>query len=494
MQCKWIVTGCLTLLFNWTSCQEISNLTFPDSFLFGAASSAYQIEGAWNESGKGPSKWDFIIHAVPIVVDGSNAEVACDSYHRYNEDIAALKELGVNYYRFSIAWPRLLPRGFLNEINPDGVQYYNNLIDGLLAEGIEPWVTIFHADTPFPIYYLGDWNNANIVEYFTDYADLLFQLFGDRIKTWLTINEPLMYCATFIKNAVRFLGQVSVPTGVTEYLCGHNVLRAHAKTYRLYEEKYKSSQKGRISIVLNTDFSMPASDSEADVNAAQTKRDFDLGWFLHPLVYGDYPQRMIDNIGNHSSAQGYPFSRLPSFTVKEKKDIIGAYDFIAINHYTSELTVPNNSSGITVSSYDDDHNIATFKDPSWAGSAASWLKVCPQGFREMLVYLKNHYKNPEIVITEQGYADEPNTLNDMERINYYRLYLNDALKAIYEDGVKLTAYTAWSLLDSFEWDSGYSIRFGLYHVDFEDGRRTRTPKESARFYKNVISTRKLTDL
>ncbi|XP_018565422.1 myrosinase 1 [Anoplophora glabripennis] len=487
----WIVVGCLQVLLKWTTCQEISTLTFPDSFLFGAATSAYQIEGAWNEDGKGESRWDYIVHNTNFILDGSTGDVACDSYHKYQDDIAALKELGVNYYRFSISWPRLLPNGFANEVNPAGIEYYNNLIDGLLAEGIEPWVTMYHWDIPNLIYYLGSWNNAEIVDYITELADLAFQHFGDRVKTWITINEPLTFCAHFPNATVTLYGQ-TVPVGITEYLCGHNVLRAHTKIYRLYQLKYKNSQGGRISLALNAEYGIPETDSEEDIAAAKRKMDFELGWFLNPLVYGDYPRTMIDYIRNYSALQGYPVTRLPIFTLTERVQIKGAYDFIAINHYTSAI-ISDNSSLVLDASYENDDGLDAKKDPSWEGSAASWLAVYPEGFRQLLVYIKENYNDPEIAVTEQGYADEPDTINDTRRINYYQTYLSEALKAIHEDGVKLTAYTAWSLLDNFEWNSGYSVRFGLYHVDFEDDNRTRTPKESAEFYKKVIATRCLVD-
>ncbi|XP_023310397.1 myrosinase 1 isoform X2 [Anoplophora glabripennis] len=491
MQSKLMIIRCLTLFFNWVLCQEISNLPFPNSFLFGAASSAYQIEGAWNESGKGPSRWDYLVHNRPVVNDGSTGDVAADSYHRYKDDIAALKELGVSFYRFSINWPRILPTGFINKINPAGVEYYNNLIDGLLAEGIEPWVTIYHWEIPLPLHYLGDWNNDKIVQYFTDYANLLFQLFGDRVKTWLTINEPFSFCVLFVNVEVLSAGQEGVPTGTTEYQCAHNVLRAHASVYRLYQFKYKAIQKGRVSIVISSEFSLPASDSAEDIAAAERKRKFDLGWYLHPLVYGDYPQTMIDNIGNYSVVQGFPVSRLPKFTILEKLAIKGAYDFIAINHYTSALTTPGTSSEEPVPSFNNDDGVITYQNPSWEGS--DFLKIFPEGFRELLVYIKKNYRNPEIAITEQGFADYPNIINDTARINYYQLYLTQALKAIYEDGVRLTAYTAWSLLDSFEWNNGYLVTLGLYDVDFESENKTRTPKESAKYYKNVIATKCLID-
>ncbi|KAJ8924094.1 hypothetical protein NQ315_006876 [Exocentrus adspersus] len=482
--------------FEWNSgytvtSQEISNLPFPDGFLFGAATSAYQIEGAWNESGKSESRWDYIVHNTNYVLDGTNGDVACDSYHKYKEDIAALKELGANYYRFSLSWTRILPNGFANKVNEAGVEYYNNLIDGLLAEGIEPWITIYHWDTPQILHQLGSWNAEVMVQYIADFADLAFQRFGDRVKTWLTINEPLTFCAHF-PNATLKLYQQIVPVGITEYLCAHNVLRAHTEIYRLYQLKYKSSQGGRLSIALNAEFGVPATDSVADAAAAQRKMDFDLGWYLHPLVYGDYPRTMIDHIRNLSSLQGFPYSRLPMFTVSEKVRMKGAYDFIAINHYTSAL-VKDDSAEVKEASFENDDSIAVSKDPSWAGSASDWLAVYPEGFRKLLVYIKENYNNPEIAITEQGFADTPNLMDDTGRISYYQNYLSEALKAIHEDGVRLSAYTAWSLLDNFEWNRGYSVRFGLYHVDFEDDNRPRTAKASAAYYKNVIATKCLVE-
>uniref|UniRef100_V5I941 beta-glucosidase n=1 Tax=Anoplophora glabripennis TaxID=217634 RepID=V5I941_ANOGL len=479
------------LISKWGSCYEVSNLTFPSSFLFGAATSAYQIEGAWNESGKGVSRWDYITHSTQIVVDGSNGDVACDSYHKYEDDIAILRELGVDYYRFSIAWTRILPSGLTNEINQDGVDYYNSLIDGLVEAGIQPWVTMYHWDVPQALNYIGDFSNPTFVDYVANYADLLFSLFGDRVKTWNTFNEPITFCAHF-PIASAALG-VLLPVGVSEYLCSHNVLRAHARIYRLYQLKYKYSQGGRISISLSTEYAEPASDSPADIEAAHRKLLFDFGWYAYPLVYGNYPRVMIDTVRNLSSIQGYPVSRLPIFTLTERLMLRGAYDFIALNHYTTSLTA-DASSEIKEASFMNDALVEQYKDPTWGNSSASWLTVYPEGFRKLLVHIKETYNDPEIVVTENGFADEPDEFNDLGRISYIQSYLSELLKAVHEDGVKVTAYTAWSLMDNFEWYNGFTVRFGLYHVDFDSSNKTRTPKDSASYYRNVIETRCLVDV
>ncbi|KAJ8924093.1 hypothetical protein NQ315_006875 [Exocentrus adspersus] len=489
MQCLSTILV-LSAVFAGSSCYEVTNLTFPASFLFGTATAAYQIEGAWNESGKSVSRWDHITHTSSIVVDGSNGDVACDSYHKYKEDIEMLKQLGVDFYRFSIAWTRIIPSGFANDINQAGVDYYNNLIDGLLEAGIEPWVTMYHWDIPQVLNYIGDFSNPYTIDYVVDYADVLFSLFGDRVKTWITFNEPLSFCAHFPLSSAAF--GVHLPAGISEYLCSHNIVIAHAKIYRLYQLKYKWEQNGRISIALNTEYAEPATDSPADIEASNRKLLYDLGWYAYPLVHGDYPRVMIDTIRNLSAIQGFPFSRLPMFTLNEKVIIRGAYDFFALNHYTSSLTA-DASSVIGSPSFLNDDLVEQFKDPAWGNSSASWLTVYPEGLRKLLVHIKETYNDPEIAITENGFADEPGVLNDVGRVSYYQSYLSEVLKAMLEDGVKVTAYTAWSLMDNFEWYNGYTVRFGLYYVDFDSPDRTRTAKESAGYYRNVIQTRCLTE-
>lgn len=255
---------------------NISNTSFPNEFLFGVATSAYQVEGAWNEDGKGESIWDYLTHSFPNAFNnGSNGDVACDSYHKYKRDVAILKELGVNHYRFSLSWARILPNGTINNVNQAGVNYYKNLIRELKRANILPMVTIFHWDLPLGFLYLGDLTNSLIVNYFVDYANLAFTLFGDDVKLWITFNEPKSYCE-IIQQALSQVLYTDYPLHMAQYRCGHNLLLAHAKVYQLYEKYYKRKQGGRISMAINSFWSEPASNSKKDKMAAERKLQYDV--------------------------------------------------------------------------------------------------------------------------------------------------------------------------------------------------------------------------
>lgn len=288
--------------------QEACDLgAFPENFKFGTASSAYQVEGAYLDDGKGRSWWDWFLNTYA----SNNGNNASNSYYYYLDDVAALEAMGVDYYRFSISWTRILPKGlpclckfrmvviavlvgFRNEINQAGVNYYNNILDALEKAGIEPFVTIFHWDTPYTLTHLGDWSNPRIVDYFVEYADLLFQLYGDRVrlltiltgfmfecvqfkvKLWGTINEPRSFCQEVPESAYHLEFLPEIPLGTYEYLCGHHALLAHAYTYKLYQDKYKFSQRGRVGIVLNLDDNIPYSNSTEDIAVADRANAFDV--------------------------------------------------------------------------------------------------------------------------------------------------------------------------------------------------------------------------
>lgn len=245
------------------------NLTsFPKYFKFAVATSAYQIEGGWNEDGKLPSIWDTFTHTYNLTPDNSTGDVACDSYHKVEEDIKILKQLNVDIYRFSFSWTRLFPYGTTNFVNPYGVNYYNKLINGLLEVGIEPVVTLFHWDTPQSLQDLGGWANDKMIGWFVDYADKAFEIFGDRVKMWTTMNEPANYCGCGYNLVFPpYLNS----SGFGEYFCAHNLIRAHAKAYRLYQRKYKKSQNGKISIALDSYWNEPENPKLAKDRAAAQK-------------------------------------------------------------------------------------------------------------------------------------------------------------------------------------------------------------------------------
>ncbi|CAH0549849.1 unnamed protein product [Brassicogethes aeneus] len=477
-----IIIFCVFVV-NSNSC----NLKFPEGFQFGVASSAYQVEGAYKEDGKGLSIWDEITHQNPLLFGFANGDVTSDSYHHLKDDVALLKNLGVDYYRFSLSWSRILPQGTTNVINQKGIDYYNDLINELLANNIQPLVTLFHWDTPLSFKEGGGFYSESIINYFYDYANLAFSIFGDRVKTWTTFNEPKSFCQ---EDPDGFLG--SDPSlGWLDYTCAHNLLRAHSQVYHLYNNTYKPKHNGIIGPVYNLEWDEPASNKTADLEAAERRRQFDFGWYFNPLVFGDYPEIMKTQIANYSKAQNLSRSRLPEFTDEEKNQIKGTFDYIGLNHYSAWL-IKDGDGVINVAnpSFTNDYNAEMFKDPSWPGSSASWLKVAPLMFRKELKWIKDTYNNPLIFVTENGYADD-GELIDTKRINYIKLYLTELLKAIHFDKVNVQRYTHWSLMDSFEWNNGFRTRFGLHHINFLDPKRTRTPKFSSKYYKSIIWTRKV---
>ncbi|XP_047122276.1 myrosinase 1-like [Schistocerca piceifrons] len=455
---------------------------FPEDFLLGAATASYQIEGAWNEDGKGENIWDHMLHEHPEYGNnGENGDVACDSYHKYAEDVQALKDLGAKVYRFSISWSRILPTGDLDVINQAGIDYYNNLINLLLENGIEPMVTMYHWDLPQALQYLGGWPNPILADYFLEYARVLFDNFGDRVKWWLTFNEPYTFTRGYASSGSQAPSQ-NAP-GIGDYLAAHTVIRAHGMVYRLYDEQYRPTQNGKISITLNCDWFEPYNDLEETLEAQERMFQFQLGLYANPIyVDGDYPAVVRERVDNNSRAEGRPRSRLPSFTEEEKRMINGSADFFGLNSYTTMLVI---SAALGHSpSMDLDCGVLRIINFTWPSSSAIWLKVVPWGFRNIVNWVSSRYPNYPIFIAENGYADT-GELDDEGRISYYGQYLAELLKAINEDGANVIGYTAWSLLDNFEWNSGYSQKFGIYQVDFDSTERTRTPKASTSFLANI---------
>ncbi|KAF2886265.1 hypothetical protein ILUMI_19908 [Ignelater luminosus] len=465
---------------------------FPDDFLFGIASASYQIEGAWNLSGKGENIWDRYTHTHPeLILNRTNGDIACNSYHRYEEDVALIKKLGVQFYRFSLSWTRILPIGFSSKINPDGIRYYNNLINLLMKNDIIPIITIFHWDTPQHLEELGGFTNALMANWFEDYARVVFENFGDRVKVWITFNEPKEICLK------GYGGDEKAPgynlSGTADYICAHNLMKAHARAYHLYDKQFRSKQNGQISIVMDTFWMEPATNLTWDKKAAERRLAFIFGWYAHPVYSsnGDYPDVMKKYVARRSKREGFKRSRLPNFTKEEVNYIKGTYDFLGLNHYSTVLTKNVLFEPIFGKpSVEKDSMTVTEYDPSWPNSKASWLKVVPWGFTKLLVWLKNAYGNVPIYITENGFADD-GEIDDKDRINYHKLYLSALLDAMHKYKVNVKAYTIWSFMDDFEWRDGYMTRFGLYHVDFNDPGRNRTPKASAEYYRKVIAARKI---
>ncbi|XP_077294043.1 myrosinase 1-like isoform X1 [Arctopsyche grandis] len=466
---------------------------FPENFTFGVATAAHQIEGAWNLSGKTENCWDRLSHSRPeLIFDGTNGDVAVDSYNRYAEDVEALKYLGVDFYRFSLSWARILPTGRADFINPEGVQYYNNLINLLLENNIKPLVTLFHWDLPQTLQGLGGWSNPLMIEYFEDYSRICYENFGDRVKSWITFNEPYEICEDGYGDEKKAPALDS--HGVGNYLCGDTLLKAHAKSYHLYDQSYRPSQKGTVMISINSIWYIPTDkENQEQVVLAETANQFKFGWFAHPIysAEGGYPKVMIEQIGNRSKEEGLFRSRLPEMSEEWKNLIRGTADALGINHYTTHMVTP----GLD----------PTAKSPSWLKdigavismeigepSASKWLRVVPEGFGDMLRWAQKRYNDPEIIITENGVSDY-GTLSDESRIRYFNDYLAELLKAVYDDKVRVTGYTAWTLVDNFEWLAGFSERFGFYSVNITDPSLPRRPKKSADMYKNLLASRELSN-
>ncbi|CAL1391177.1 unnamed protein product [Linum trigynum] len=489
-----------TTTINGTStASSFSRRSFPAGFVFGTASSAYQYEGAAMEGGRTPSIWDNYAHQFANkIADHSNGDVATDSYHRYKEDVKIMKDLGFEAYRLSISWSRILPNGKLSGgVNKEGVKYYNNLFDELLANGIQPFVTIFHWDLPQTLEseYRG-FLNPRVVDDFRDYAEVLFKEFGDRVKNWITINEPLSYSAGGYAYGYLAPGRCSswVPmncsggdSATEPYIVGHHILLSHSAAVDLYKQKYQASQKGHIGITLVSPWIIPYTNSTENRNAQARSLDFSLGWFFEPLTSGSYPQSMRTLVGK----------RLPEFTKQQSKKIRGSFDFIGMNYYTASYAVDTPLFGFAPRSYMTDSLVNTTDNRNGVSigpkGASSWLNVYPKGIYDILCYIKRKYNDPVIYITENGIDEFNNdkvlpaaeSLHDKMRIHYHRRHLYYLQKAI-RDGVNVKGYFAWSLLDNYEWTSGYSTRFGLFYVDFKNGL-TRYPKQSAKWFKGFLS-------
>lgn len=475
---------------------SIKNYTFPEDFIFGISSSAYQVEGAWNEGGKGESMWDTYLHEHPdFTVDNSNGDVSADSYHFYMDDIKAIKSIGVNHYRLSISWPRILPNGTDNNINNEGVKYYRTLFEELLKANITPVVTLFHWDMPTILMDLGGWTNPKIVDYFEDYVRIAFKLYGDLIKMWTTVNEPHQHC--YNGYGLDIFVPALMSHGVGEYLCTHYMLLAHARAYRIYEKEFKPHQKGKIAITLDSFWGDPRDPNKPeDLKAVEDYLQMHTGVYAHPIFsdVGDYPSFVRERINNMSRQQGFIRSRLPYFTKEEIKALKGSSDFFSINFYTTYLMSPSEREPEwMIPSLEHDTGVRSEKNASWPTPGADWLTSNPDGFRKFLNWIQNNYKilkEIPIIVTENGSTDK-GQIEDYERVAYYNDYLYQLLLAIHEDKCNVKGYFSWSLLESFEWGDGFDTVMGLFKVDFDSPNKTRTPKLSAHNYANIVRTRRV---
>ncbi|KAH7920871.1 glycoside hydrolase family 1 protein [Leucogyrophana mollusca] len=455
----------------------------PKDFIWGFATASFQIEGSTNVDGRGKSIWDDFSKQPGKTMDGRDGDVATDSYRLWKEDIALLSQYGVKSYRFSISWSRIIPLGGRNDpVNPKGIEFYSKLIDALLENGIIPFVTLYHWDLPQALdeRYGGWLNKDEIVKDYVRYAKVCFESFGDRVKHWLTMNEPWCISILGYGRGVFAPGRSSdrerSPEGDSStepWIVGHSVILSHAYAVKLYREEFKAAQGGEIGITLNGDWAMPYDDSPQNVEAAQHALDVAIGWFADPIYLGHYPEYMKQMLR----------ARLPEFTPEELAVVKGSSDFYGMNTYTTNLCRAGGD--------DEFQGFVEYTfirpDGTQLGTQAhcAWLQDYPQGFRDLLNYLWKRYKLP-IYVTENGFAvkDEnmkpiEEALQDHDRVNYFRGTTSALQAAVNEDGVDVRAYFPWSFVDNFEWADGYITRFGVTYVDYETQKRY--PKESAKF-------------
>jgi len=448
---------------------------FPNGFVWGVATSAFQIEGAHDVDGRAPSIWDTYAARPGFIEDGSNANVACDHYHRYGEDIALMKHIGVRAYRFSIAWPRILPNGRGAE-NAAGLDFYDRLVDGLLSARITPWITLYHWDLPQALQDEGGWTNRSTVDAFVELADAVSERLGDRVQHWMTHNEP--WCVSVLGHA-----QGDQAPGRTSWrdalVVAHHLLLSHGRAVPVIRA---NAPRAKVGITLNASECEPASPSEADRSAA---RQFDgelIRWFLDPIYFGRYPKDVVE----YHEREGRLPDGMRFVHPGDLEEIHTPIDFLGVNYYSRAVV---RSTRIP----EAENEPRTIPVPDPAELTDMGWEVYPQGLTETLVRLNADYGPGSLVVTENGaaYATGPGpdgSVQDSRRCEYVRSHLRACLAAI-DAGVPLHGYFLWSLLDNFEWAFGFAKRFGIVWVDFET--QERIIKASGHMYRRIIRNNRL---
>jgi beta-glucosidase len=444
-------------------------LSFPENFIWGAATASYQIEGGWEEAGKGESTWDRFTHTPGKIFENHTGDVACDHYHHWKEDVALMKQLGLKAYRFSIGWPRILPTG-RGKVNEPGIDFYSQLVDELLKAGITPFVTLNHWDIPQALETEGGWAVRSTAEAFVEYTDVISRALGDRVKHWITHNEPAV---------VAWLGYsmgLHAP-GLEDYALGirasHNLLLSHGWAVPVIR---RNSPAAEVGITLNSSWIVPASNSAADRNAARYADGMRTRWFFDPLYGQNYPADMVADFAAMGVLPNGPDFVQPG----DMQAIAVPTDFIGLNYYSRNIIraeVPGNDPQTV---FPKEKTPENFTDVDW--------EIYPDGLFGLLSRVYFNYQPVKIYITENGasYADGPDAngrVADIHRLNYLKRHFAAAQRAI-QAGIPLAGYFVWSLMDNFEWAKGYEKRFGIVWVDYQT--QQRLPKDSALWYKGVI--------
>jgi len=450
-------------------------MSFPDDFNWGSATASYQIEGAASIGGRSASIWDTFSKTPGKVVNGDTGDVACDHYHRFEEDIQIMKDLGVKSYRFSLAWPRIIPNG-TGDVNQEGIDFYNRLINGLLDAGIQPTATLYHWDLPQALQDKGGWANRDIVEQFATYAKVSAEAFGDRVSNWITINEP--WCVTWLGNfvGVHAPGIKDVDTAVA---VAHHTAMAHSAATRALRTVRPEIRSG---ITLNMTNYRVDDSSNLELMKLRDYMDSNLNrWWMDAQVHGTYPANLVEFYGEKLAKVVLP-GDMESLKIDS--------EFLGINYYSdsfigtpTEEQVTKNEGSFVFPMNSDGTSPAPHTDMGWP--------ITPEGLTDLLVRVHNDWPEvKDIAITENGVAyddapDENNVVNDFRRVAYINDHVS-AVGAAIQAGVPVKSYYYWSLLDNFEWAEGYAKRFGLVYVNFETMQRT--PKLSATVYSNIIKT------
>lgn len=464
-------------------------MKFENDFLFGAATAAYQVEGAWDQDGKGPTNWDEFTKIPGKTFEGTNGDVAIDHYNRYKEDVKLMAEMGLESYRFSISWARILPKG-TGEINQKGIDFYNNLIDECLKYGIVPFVTLYHWDLPLTLEKEGAWLNKNTVDAYIEYAKVCFNAFGDRVKHFITFNETVVFAALGYLSGAHPPGIQNDPKKYFQVT--HNVFYAHARAIIEYK---KLNQYGEIGLSHVFAPAFAVDDSEENGFAAMHANQFNMNWFYDPILKGKYPEYVVKQLEKSDL--------LPDWTPEELQLIEQAAplnDFMGLNYYqpmrvekikgpVEHVTTLENSTGRPGNpSFDQVYKTVKMDDKKY--TKWDW-EISPEGFVSGLEMLKDNYGQIKLYITENGLGDEDPIIEgevcDIARINF----INDHLKAVKEAisrGVHIKGYYAWSAIDLLSWLNGYKKQYGFIYVDHQKGLE-RKKKASFYWFKNIIETR-----
>jgi beta-glucosidase len=443
----------------------VAIIQFPKGMKWGTATASYQIEGATTEDGRGLSIWDTFSKTPGKVLNGDNGDVACDSYHRYEEDVQLMKELGIDVYRFSVAWPRIFPNG-TGEVNQAGLDYYHRLVDELIENGIEPMCTLYHWDLPQALQDKGGWNNRETIDAFVKYSEVMFKEFSGKIKYWITLNEP--WCISFLSNYIGVHAPGNKDLQLATQI-SHHLLVAHGETVKKFREL---GVDGEIGFAPNTTWLQPYSNKQEDIDACRREIAWFIEWFMDPVFKGEYPAFMVEWFENKGVTLDIQDGDLAI--------INQPVDFLGINYYTGNVARYKENGGLLDSE---------FIEMGYERTDIGW-PIFPEGFYNVLTHITDRYGSVPIYITENGscYNDEPveGRVKDEGRIEYLKQHLTALSRAI-ESGVNVKGYLTWSLMDNFEWAEGYSKRFGIVHVNYRTLERTK--KDSYYWFKQTIDNK-----